>query len=130
MRNFFITLVAALATIMSVTSCNDTDKEGTYNFFRNNQYYATQHAAIDQYIANTDPYLAPGNKNERTGKYSEVCSLEIDYFITRCNNLDSDYIKSQLGLDEYYQINLFVYNPLARLVSVRWTNNGLDTISE
>jgi len=129
MRKLLITVVAVLATVMTLTSC-DNNKEGTYNFFRNSQYYAAQAADIAQYIADTDPYLASGSQNQRTGKYYDVCNLEIEDFISRCNALDASFIKSKLDLDEYYQIDLYVYNPLARLVSVRWTNNAFSTVQE
>lgn len=130
MRKFLIAIVAILATAMTITSCDNSNKEGTYNFFRQSQFNALQAADIQAYISATDPYLASGSQNQRTGKYGEVCSLEIETFVQHCEALDGAYIKSKLGLDEYYRIDLYVYNPLARLVSVRWTNDGFNTFKE
>lgn len=122
MRKLLIVITAVLASAFTFTSCDDSNKEGTYNFPRIHYYCTTHHQEIANYISQTDPKLSSGYLSQRTGKKSDVINLEIDDFINRCNALDSDYIKSQLtGIDDYYQITLWVYNPLQALVSVKWT---------
>ena len=129
MKRLICTIVLAIASLAMLSSCDDSNKYGTHEFFVNTQYQVSSSERLDAIKAEVgkDPYFT--KKITYTGKFNEVCNQAIQEFKEHCEALDEDAICGKLQGEEYYRIDFWSCDPAENWISYIFRSNG-DSMEE